>query len=89
MQVTINIPDDFAETLQRNGDDLSRKALEALVIEAYRNDIITRFQVRQILGLRSRFAVDTFLKQSNVYLHYDESDLEDDRQTLERLRQQV
>lgn len=88
MQVTIDIPDEFAESLQRDGYDLPRKALEALVIDAYRNEVITRFQVGQILGLSSRFAVDAFLKRSNVYLHYEETDLEDDRQTLEQLRQQ-
>lgn len=88
MQITIDVPDEFAERLQRDGNDLSRKALEALVIEAYRTEVITQYQVGQILGLRSRFAVDAFLKKSKVYLHYDEADLEDDRQTLEQLRQQ-
>jgi chromosome segregation and condensation protein ScpB len=88
MQVIIDIPDEFAESLQRDGHDLSRKALEALVVEAYRNEVITRYQVGQILGLRSRFAVDAFLKRSNIYLHYNETDLDDDRKTLEHLRQE-
>ncbi|MCY7394420.1 MAG: UPF0175 family protein, partial [Leptolyngbyaceae cyanobacterium CAN_BIN12] len=33
-----------------------------------------------------RWAVDAFLKQHNVDLHYDEADLECDRITLQQLR---
>lgn len=87
MQVTIKIPDAVAVDLQQ-WDDLPRKALEALAVEAYRQEVITRFQVGQMLGLESRFEVDAFLKQANAYLHYDESDLEDDRRTMEQLRRE-
>ncbi|HTL90085.1 MAG TPA: hypothetical protein VL134_11845 [Leptolyngbya sp.] len=37
----------------------------------------TRFQVGQRLRLRSRLAVDAFLKRSTVYLNSDASDLDE------------
>jgi Uncharacterised protein family (UPF0175) len=57
-----------------------------LVVEAYKEELITRYQVGQFLGFSSRFEIDQFLKAANVYLHYDEADLEEDRQTLAQLR---
>lgn len=88
MQVTIDLSDEVATELQQQWKDLSRKALELLVVEAYRQEILTHYQVGQILGLESRFAVDAFLKQADAYLHYDETDLEDDRQIFEQLRRE-
>ncbi|MBC6455850.1 MAG: UPF0175 family protein [Hormoscilla sp. SP5CHS1] len=91
MLVTIDIPDDIipddiAQQLTTNSDQLRRYLLELLVIEAYRTDRITHFQVGQILKLPSRWAVDAFLKVHDVYLHYNEEDLESDRSTLRQLR---
>jgi Uncharacterised protein family (UPF0175) len=82
MQVTIEVPDEFAAQIQQSWVNLPRKVLEVLVVEAYRDDLLTRYQVGQILGLSSRFALDHFLKQSNAYYHYDEQELEEDRQTM-------
>jgi hypothetical protein len=81
MQVMIEVPDEFVEQIQQSWVNLPRKVLEVLVVEAYREDLLTRYQVGQILGLSSRFAVGHFLKQSNAYYHYDEQELEEDRQT--------
>jgi len=91
MLVTIDIPDDIipddiAQQLTTNSDQLRRYLLELLVIEAYRTDRITHFQVGQLLKLPSRWAVDAFLKVHDVYLHYNEEDLESDRSTLRQLR---
>jgi hypothetical protein len=85
MQVTIEISDEVAAQLQQSWDNLPRKILEVLVVEAYREDLLTRYQVGQILGLSSRFAVNRFLKQANAYWQYDEQDLEADRQTIASL----
>lgn len=85
MQITIDIPDDIAEQLTEAPDRVRRYLLELLVVEAYRTERITHFQVGQILDLPSRWAVDAFLKTRNAYLHYDEEDLESDRETLRQL----
>jgi predicted HTH domain antitoxin len=84
MQITINIPDELVQHFNR--DRLSREILEALVVQAYQTEKITSAEVGRILELSSRWAVNAFLKQHNADLHYDETDLESDRQTLRQLR---
>lgn len=84
MQITIDLPEKLVQHF--NHDRLTREILEALVIQAYQTEKITHAEVGRILGLPSRWTVDDFLKQHNVDLHYDETDLEHDRATLQQLR---
>jgi len=84
MQITIDLPDDLIQHF--NPDHLKREILEALVIQTYQTEKITHAEVGRILGLPSRWAVDAFLKQHHADLHYDEADLERDRETLRQLR---
>ena len=84
MQITLDLPDELVQHF--NHDLLARKILEALVVQTYQAEKITSAEVGRILGLSSRWAVDAFLKQHNADLHYDESDLERDRETLRQLR---
>ena len=84
MQITIDLPDELAQHYNR--DRLTREILEALVMQAYQRKEITSTEVGRILALQSRWAVDAFLKQHNADLHYDETDLERDRQTLRQFR---
>ena len=91
MLITIDIPDeivpsDSAQQITTNSDHLRRYLLELLVIEAYRAERITHFQVGQLLGLPSRWAVDAFLKAHNVDLHYNKEDRMRDRNTMRQLR---
>lgn len=88
MQITIEIPDELACQIQADRSDLSRHILENLVVEAYKSEKITSAEVGRILSLPSRFAVDDFLKTHEAYLHYAESDLEQDIETLHQLRSQ-
>ncbi|MEQ9372301.1 MAG: UPF0175 family protein [Coleofasciculus chthonoplastes F3-SA18-01] len=76
----------ITEQLTETPDQLQRHLLELLIIEAYRTERITHFQVGQLLKLPSRWAVDEFLKTHQAYLHYNPDDLESDRQTLHQLR---
>ncbi|APB34452.1 hypothetical protein GlitD10_2123 [Gloeomargarita lithophora Alchichica-D10] len=83
MQITINLPEELMKYYSR--ERFGQEVLEALVIEAYRTEKITTAEVGHILGLPSLWAVDEFLKQHKIDLHYDENDLENDRQTLQKL----
>jgi predicted HTH domain antitoxin len=85
MQITLDLPDALIQHF--NPDNLSREILEALSIQAYQAEKITCAEVGHILGLPSRWAVDEFLKQHNVELHYDETDLAQDRETLRQFRE--
>jgi predicted HTH domain antitoxin len=86
MQITLDLPEELLQYF--DSDHLSREILEALAVQAYQTEKITGAQVGRILGLPSRWAVDSFLKQHHVDLHYDEADLENDRETLRQLRMQ-
>lgn len=86
MQVTVEIPDDFARILAPQGQDPARATLEAVGIEGYRSGVLTAYQVRRLLGFETRYELDGFLKAHNVWEQaYDLADLEQDRQTLQQL----
>ncbi len=86
MLVTVEIPDDLAERLAGQGQDLERATLEALAIEGYRSGSLSPLQTRLMLGFETRYEFDGFLKQHQVWEHaYDLEDLEQDRATMRRL----
>lgn len=66
MEITIEIPEDIGNQLQKNWQDLPQKILEALAIEAYRNGIMTAGQIQQLLKISSLGETETFLRQSQV-----------------------
>ena len=71
--VTVEIPEDLAAILVSGGRDLSRAALEALAVEAYRARRLSDAQFRRILGL-GRFEADALLKAHCVWLDYSLDD---------------
>jgi predicted HTH domain antitoxin len=88
MQIKIEIPDALAHRLEAKWGNLERKALELLVIEAYRDVLISGGRARELLGFATRLELDAFLKEKGVYLHYDMADLEQDLHTMEELKQE-
>jgi hypothetical protein len=85
MELTLHIPDDVAQRLSASGSDLSRRALEAFSLEEYKAGRLTEPQLRQLLGLETRDALDGFLKAHEVWLNYTAADLERERAALRRL----
>ena len=85
MRVTIQLPDDISAALQQQWDDVPRRSLEAIAVEAYRTGALTGSQVRRLLGLESRFQVHALLKEHHVPLQYTAADLEDDLQAQREL----
>ena len=81
MEVTISIPDKFAETLSEQ-NDISRQMLEAFAVENYRQEKMSFGQIAELLGL-SVDETNTFLKKHRVPLNYDFEDLEEDRKAIE------
>jgi predicted HTH domain antitoxin len=63
---------------QAHWDDVPRRSLEAIAVEAYRTAALTESQVRRLLALESRFQVHALLKEHNVPLQYTAADLEDE-----------
>ena len=86
MQVTVNIPDELAAQILSEGKDLSRSALEALVLEGYRAEQISEAEIRQLLGFETRMEVHAFLKEHHAFLHYSREDADRDLETARRVR---
>jgi hypothetical protein len=87
MRIWLDLPDDLVEQLAEKGQDLSRAALEALAIDAYRMDRITSHQLCQLLEIPSRYELDGFLKHHGVPLEYSFGDFEREGATGARLWQ--
>jgi hypothetical protein len=84
-QLILNLPDELSAALSGSGQELSRAALEAIALEAYRERKLTAAQLRRILGFETRYQLDGFLKEHEVWLDYTWQDLEQDRKTHRQL----
>jgi len=85
MNVTVEIPDDVAQRLSAAGGDLSRRALEALVAEEYRQGHLNKPDLRRLLGFETSDQIDGFLRAHDVWIDYTMEDLERERAGLRRL----
>jgi hypothetical protein len=85
MNVTVEIPDDIAPRLMAGGHDLSREALEMIAAEAYKQDRITKPELRRLLGIETSYQLDGFLKAHDIWIEYTMEDAERERRSLDRL----
>ena len=80
MQITVQLPDDFAQR-----PNAAREALETFAIEGYRSGALTPAQTRVILGFETRYELEGFLKERGVWDHaYRVEYLEKDAASFER-----
>ena len=80
VQITLELPDKIAQQLAA-GQDLSRAALEALVLEGCRAHRLSEDQAAELLGL-NHYELDGFLERHAVFLDYSIED--DERETRNR-----
>ena len=85
MNLTLKIPYDVATRLSVPGGDLTRRALEALVAEEYRQGRLTKADLRRLPEFRTSDRIDTFLNAHEVWIDYTLADLELEREGLRRL----
>jgi predicted HTH domain antitoxin len=78
VNVAIDIPDEIGQVLAAQTGSVSRAVLEAVAAEAYRSGTITTARVQQMLGLRSRWETEDFLRRAEAYHDYTMDDLERD-----------
>lgn len=83
MEVTVQIPDDIAGRMSGGGADLSRRALEALAAEEYRQGRLHKPDLRRLFDFETSYEIDGFLKAHGVY---DETTLEDVERDLADLK---
>jgi predicted HTH domain antitoxin len=65
MAVTIQLPADVEQRLRAETPDLESEAREAMLVELYRQDKLSHYELSQALGL-DRFETDGVLKKHNV-----------------------
>lgn len=68
------LPDNWPPT----PDDLARVALEALAADSARSGKLSVHQARELLGIRSRYEMDGFLKKHGVFLDLTLEDVQKD-----------
>jgi predicted HTH domain antitoxin len=86
MNIAIDIPEEVGRVLQAGWGDLSRRTLEAVAAEAYRENVLTAAEVGRLLDHSSRWETESFLREAEVHLDYTEADLERDLATLRQAR---
>ena len=84
MEVAIHLPDDIAQCLQAQWEDVPRHVLESFVLEGFRTRVLSTEDVRRLLGFETKLEVHAFLKEHDVPF-YTLADLEHDRETSRRL----
>ncbi len=67
--------------MQDDATTLSRTVLEALALEGVRSGKLTVAQARRLLGFRSRYEMDGFLKTHGVFLPITIEDVRRDSET--------
>ncbi len=85
MSVTIELPEDISAALEGQWDNVPRRSLEAIAVEAYRTGALTESQIRRLLGFETRFQVHALLKEHQVPLRYTAADVEADLLTHRQL----
>ena len=64
--VTLEIPADLSRQIARDPGPLPQAALEGLALEGIRAGKLTVSQARRLIGLRSRYEMDGFLKANGL-----------------------
>ena len=86
MALKIELPEDIEQHLQKEWGDLPRHALETLATEGYRARVLSRSQVRRMLGFETGAEVDEFMNRAGVAFDYTVEDFQRDAETSRHLK---
>jgi len=84
MNVVLRIPDELASRFA-SVDEMERRALEALALDEFRLERLTRAELKRFLGFATRAELDAFLVGHGVVGRYGADELARDRADLQRL----
>ena len=65
MAITVQLPADLEQRLRAQTPDLDAQAKETLLVELYREDKLSHYELSQVLGL-DRFETDGVLKRHRI-----------------------
>jgi predicted HTH domain antitoxin len=83
-KVRVEIPVELVIAAGLDADNLSAETTRLLTLELYREDRVSLGRAAELCHLPVEQFIE-FAGQHNVPLHYGAEDLEEDRQTLQRL----
>ena len=66
MEINVQVPEDIARNLGSDAKSLETALLEGLALERVRSGRLSRGQARRLLGLRTRYELDGFLKSHGI-----------------------
>jgi predicted HTH domain antitoxin len=85
LTITLNLPADIEQKLLAENPNLDADVNEAYALELFRRGKLSHYELSKVLGL-DRFETDAYLKRHNVFEgSLTMEDLEEQRQTLERV----
>ena len=82
--VTIQLPDSIIKELESTPGEISRRVLEAVALEGYRSQKLSRGEVRLLLGL-TWHETEAFLLRHGMVCHDAAEDFEEDPKTVGRI----
>ncbi len=82
--ITIELPDAIVRDLGQSPGEITRRVLEAIVLEGYRTERLSRGEVRRLLGLTWQ-ETEEFLAKHGIPCHYTIDDLNADRANLDKV----
>lgn len=87
MAMQLDIPAPAEEVFRRLwGDEIDRKGLEALAIEAYREKRLSLGKLAELLDFPTTAQADQWLSERGVGLNYDTLDYVGDCNAIDELR---
>jgi predicted HTH domain antitoxin len=81
MLLSVELPEPIARSLRLDGPASSRRALEMLALEGYREGNLSRGQISEMLGLEFN-ETEQFLSQHGADLQYTADDFDQDSENL-------
>jgi hypothetical protein len=81
VHIQLEIPEDLARQLGCDPAGVTQAAMEAVALEGIRSGKFTISQARRLLGIRSRYQMDGFLKAHGVFLYLSLDDVREDSET--------
>jgi predicted HTH domain antitoxin len=81
--MVLEIPENIEKALGNTPAESKRRALESILLDAYRKHKISRHLLRETLGL-SWFQVEDILARNGIMHEYSVADLEKDAETNKR-----
>lgn len=76
MILEVPIPESLCDSLERGMPDMGRAALEGVAVRGYRCGMLSLAQVRELLGLPSRWEAQDFLAGMGAWPSYGDQSVE-------------